>query len=183
MSDRTRNATVSDVTMTFVAYFTAVVARTGSSWRARDVEVDEHDELEDLADSLRAAGNGSGPVLAVIEHEDEWFALVRVDGEDDEPTVFVSDLSAVSKSRYGALLAGAEPPVQEEEPPADEEEPAVPATRTDATWAGEADLLDDLGVSGAHLRKLVADLGDDPAAVLAEIGEQAGFADLLENLR
>jgi putative tRNA adenosine deaminase-associated protein len=170
--------------MTFVAYFTTVVARTGSSWRARDVEVDEHDELEDLADSLRAAGSGDGPVLAVIEHEDEWFALVRVDGEDDEPTVFVSDLAAVSKSRYGALLAAAEPPGEAEEPPATEEDDApAPAPRSDSTWAGEADLLDDLGVSGPHLRKLVADLGDDPAAVLAEIGEQAGFAELLENLR
>ena len=164
-----------------MAYFTAVVARSGSSWRARDVEVDEHDELEDLADSLRAAGTG-GPVLAVIEHEDEWFALVRVDGEDDEPTVFVSDLPAVTRSRYGALLAPAAEPGTDADD-ADETDPPVPAVRSDTTWAGEADLLDDLGVSGSTLRKLVADLGDDPAAALAEIGEQAGFADLLENLR
>jgi putative tRNA adenosine deaminase-associated protein len=166
--------------MTFVAYFTAVVARMGSSWRARDVEVDEHDELEDLADTLRAAGSG-GPVLAVIEHEDEWFALVRVDGEDDEPTVFVSDLPAVTRSRYGALLAPAAEPGTE--PGAEDDEPAAPAVRSDVTWAGEADLLDDLGVTGLTLRKLVAEQGDDPAAVLAEIGEQAGFAELLENLR
>jgi putative tRNA adenosine deaminase-associated protein len=169
--------------MTFVAYFTAVVARAGSSWRARDVEVDEHERLSELADSLRAAGTGDGPVLAVIEHEDEWFALVRVDSDDDEPAVFVSDLPAATRSRYGPLLtSAADADDREEEPAEDDTEPPAPAGSVDV-WAGEADLLDDFGVPGSTLRKLVADRGDDPAAVLAEIGEQAGFAELLGALR
>jgi putative tRNA adenosine deaminase-associated protein len=89
-----------------VAYFTAVIARSGGPWRARDVEVDDATSLEDLTDSLRAVSVGDQPVLAVIEHEDEWFALIRVDG-DEEPRLFASDLAAASRSRYGALLAPA----------------------------------------------------------------------------
>ena len=65
-----------------VAYFTAVIARAGASWRSRDVEVDDANTLEDLTDALRGVAVGDQPVLAVIEHEDEWFALVRVDGDD-----------------------------------------------------------------------------------------------------
>src|SRR3954452_7801924 len=95
-----------DATMGVVAYFTAVIARSGAAWRARDVEVDDAASLEELTDALRAVSVGEQPVLAVIEHEDEWFALVRVDG-DEEPRLFVSDLGAAGLSPYGPLLAPA----------------------------------------------------------------------------
>ena len=172
-----------------VAYFTAVIARAGSAWRARDVEVDDATSLEDLTDALRSVAVGDQPVLAVIEHEDEWFALVRVDG-DDEPRLFVSDLNAASHSRYGPLLAPAadvdsaddlddadDEGDDDEEAEKAEEEPKV------AAWAGETDLLEDLGVSGRTLRKLVEENGDDPGVVLAEVGEVVGFVELLDTLR
>ncbi|MGZ4626489.1 MAG: tRNA adenosine deaminase-associated protein, partial [Kineosporiaceae bacterium] len=135
-----------------MAYFTAVIARSGGSWRARDVEVDDATSLEDLTDALRSVAFGDQPVLAVVEHEDEWFAVVRVDG-DDEPRLFVSDLGAASVGRYGALLApaadvdsaddlDAEEEQDDEDDAADEEETRI------AAWAGETDLLEDLGVSG-----------------------------------
>jgi putative tRNA adenosine deaminase-associated protein len=173
-----------------VAYFTAVIARAGSSWRARDVEVDDATSLEDLTDSLRGVAVSDQPVLAVIEHEDEWFALVRVDG-DDEPRLFVSDLYSASHSRYGPLLAPAADVDSADEVDEDddkdedddegsggeEEEPKI------AAWAGETDLLEDLGVSGRTLRKLVEENGEDPGAVLAEVGEVVGFVELLDTLR
>jgi putative tRNA adenosine deaminase-associated protein len=176
--------------MRAVAYFTAVMARAGAQWRARDVEVDDSANLEDLTDQLRAVAVGDQPVLALIEHEDEWFALVRVDGEDD-PRLFVSDLGAASRSTYGPLLATAadvdsdddldddaeEDSDDDEESDADEEEPKV------AAWAGETDLLEDLGVSGRTLRKLVEENADDPGAVLGEVGEVVGFVELLDALR
>ncbi len=180
-----------------VAYFTAVIARSGSSWRARDVEVDEAQTLDDLVDALRGVAVDSQPVLAVIEHEDEWFAVVRVDGED-EPRLFVSDLGAASRSAYAELLAAAAdvdvPDEDESGDPAagdgaaaeggeESEAEAEPEETVVAAWAGEPDLLDDLGVSSRNLRKLVEDNGDDPGAVLGEVGETVGFADLLEALR
>jgi putative tRNA adenosine deaminase-associated protein len=170
-----------------VAYFTVVIAQSGASWKARDVEVDEAQSLDDLTDVLRSVGIADQAVLAVVEHEDEWFALIRVDGED-EPKLFVSDLGAAQHSHFGVLLASA---ADVEVDP--DEEPAAPASDDDAeptviepvvaVWAGEPDLLEDLGVSGRVLRKLVEENAHDPGAVLAYVGETAGFADLLEALR
>ena len=59
----------------------------------------------------------------------------------------------------------------------EEEDPKV------AAWAGETDLLEDLGISGRTLRKLVEENGDDPGVVLAEVGEVVGFVELLDTLR
>lgn len=200
--------------MVVVAYFTAVLAQSGSTWKARDIEVDEYDALDDLAEVLRAVAIDDQPVLALVEHEDEWFALVRVDGEDD-PRLFVSDLFAAARSSYGELLAPAadvqsdedDEPVAAVAPPAPdvevdvasdvepddldvagdddgEDEDDIELVEAEVSaWAGETDLLEDLGVSGKSLRKLVEENADDPGFVLGEVGEQVGFADLLEALR
>jgi putative tRNA adenosine deaminase-associated protein len=176
--------------MSAVPYFTAVLARIGSGWKARDVEVDDAEDLHGLADSLRTVAVDDQPVLAVVEHEDEWFALVRVDGEED-PRLFVSDLGAAIHSHYGDLLAPAadvnladdedvEDDVEHDEESQDDED-ADP--KPPPAWAGECDLLEDLGVPGTTLKALVQQNGDDPGAVLAEVGETVGFGDLLEALR
>jgi hypothetical protein len=44
-------------------------------------------------------------------------------------------------------------------------------------------LLEDLGVTGRTLRKLVEENGDDPGVVLGEVGETVGFVELLDTLR
>lgn len=87
-----------------VAYFTAVIARSGADWRAVDVDVEDAETLDELAELLKAARR-DGPVLAVLEREDDWFALVRVDGDDDDARSFVSDLAATERGHYGPLLA------------------------------------------------------------------------------
>lgn len=168
-----------------MAYFTAVIARTGHGWKARDVEVDEAPSLDELASALRSVAVNDHPVMAVIEHEDEWFALIRVDGED-EPRLFVSDFATSSHSHYADLLASAadvdveedeSEPVDDEETGEDEAEPQVVA------WAGDPEIIEDLGVPARELRKITEDSGDDPGAVLAVLGETVGFAGLLEALR
>lgn len=201
-----------------VSFFTAVMASDGSSWRARDVDVEDLSDLADLADTLRAVALRENPVIAVIEREDQWFALVRVDGEEDA-RAFVSDAGASATGHYAELLA----PVVElapdvlgavdeddvppsaavpeldlsvlEDPPADPpDDPALdplgvepdddpPEPTVPQTWAGDADLLADLGVGADVLVQLVRENPDDPASVLADVGEQLGFADLLEALR
>jgi putative tRNA adenosine deaminase-associated protein len=88
-----------------VSYFSAVIGRQGTGWRALDVDVEDVDSLDELADHMRAAGNGAGPVLAVLEREDSWFALLRVDTDDDECRAFVSDLGATERSQFSDLLA------------------------------------------------------------------------------
>lgn len=169
-----------------MAYFTAVIARTGHGWKARDVEVDDASSLDELAAALRSAAIDEQPVLAVIEHEDEWFALIRVDGED-EPRLFVSDFGASARSHYAALLASAaDVDVDEDDEESledgdddeqDDDEPQVLA------WAGDPEILEDLGIPARELRKIAEDSGDDPGRVLAELGETVGFAEQLEALR
>jgi putative tRNA adenosine deaminase-associated protein len=89
-----------------VSYFSAVIGRHGTGWRALDVDVEDVESLDELADHMRAAGNGAGPVLAVLEREDSWFALLRVDaGDDDDCRAFVSDLGATERSQFADLLA------------------------------------------------------------------------------
>jgi putative tRNA adenosine deaminase-associated protein len=173
-----------------VAYFTAVVARAGSAWRARDVELDEaRGDLDGLADVLRSVAVDDEPVIAVLEHEDEWFALFRVDGDDD-PRLFVSDLPRASRSGFADLLAPAaeievadedDAPVEAED--ADDEEEPEPVVVGGVVWAGDVDILEDLGVPGTALRRLVEEHDEDPAAVIADVGERVGFAELLEALR
>ncbi|MGN6330217.1 MAG: tRNA adenosine deaminase-associated protein [Motilibacteraceae bacterium] len=86
-----------------MAYFTAVLARDGAGWEACDVEAEETDDLGELAGRLRGAAVDDGTVLLVLEREDSWFAIVRVDGEDD-PRVFVSDLESALASPYAEAL-------------------------------------------------------------------------------
>ena len=204
-----------------VSYFTAVIASDGRGWRTRDVDVEDAASLDDLADTLRGVGRGDEPVLAVIEHEDEWFALVRVDGDEDA-RIFVSDLPAASRGVFAELLAPAadiessataDPaPEDDEEQAADDADDALVVEddlendvepRDGAAddvlvdlsdletedpeppppWAGHADLLVDLGVAPQLMIELCDKHADDPSTVLAEIGEQAGFAELLDALR
>ena len=89
-----------------VSYFTAVLARHGRGWRVLDLDVDDAEDLDELADLVRNALPGAGPGLAIIEREDSWFALVRVD-DDGEPRPFVSDLRESLRSRYAVVLESA----------------------------------------------------------------------------
>jgi len=95
---------------------------------------------------------------------------------------------AASHSPFGDLLAPAadvDVPDEEDEDGegGDEDGDEDDEEESIAAWAGEPDLLEDLGVSARTLRKLVEDNADDPGAVLGEVGETCGFAELLEALR
>lgn len=229
-----------------MSYFTAVIATDAWGWRARDVSVEEAEDLDDLVDRLRAVAVADAPVLAIVEREDDWFALVRVDGEED-PRLFVSDMEAAVHGPFGGILASAadvvlgveaderdddadeddepsrddDPPVhtagtrsagpsssetadgapaeddrEEHEPDEDdltgvadvppevlEVAPATASVVEHVGWAGDPDLLEDLGFSGDRMRRLAEETEDDPASAIAEIGEEVGFLDLVEALR
>lgn len=203
-----------------VSFFTAVLANDATSWRAKDVDVEDCSNLDDLAELMREVAHGDNPVLAIIEREDGWFAIARVDG-DEPPTAFVSDLPSALEGHYAELLgpagdldADVPPGVRARErqsvaPVADEDELSPDQLAHDAEaeqsltealgggallqpepdgeptddWAGDPNLLADLGVPAAELVSLVTENQDDPATALAEIGAIVGFADLVESLR
>ncbi|WP_432484385.1 tRNA adenosine deaminase-associated protein [Kineococcus esterisolvens] len=181
-----------------MAYFTAVLTPDGDGWRSVDVDL-EAGSPEELGDVLRGAVGDDAVVLAVLEREDEWFALVRTDGDDTR--VFVSDAVAAADSSYAELFAELPPATQVPAPGAGDADggggdagtvpegaDAAPAAAVaapavaEAVWAGDPDLLADLGCPPAVLVRLAL-AGTDPSAATVEVGELLGFADVLESLR
>jgi putative tRNA adenosine deaminase-associated protein len=149
-----------------LSYFTAVLAREGKTWTTRDLEVEGADDLEELTAELRALVDGDEPVLVLVEREDAWWAVVRVDGDED-PRVFVSDLAGAAHSPYAELLDVTGEDDDEEQPPG---------------CGGDLDVLADLGTSPDTLQ----DMCDDevlPMDALATVAEAAGFAEVLDSLR
>ena len=165
-----------------MSYFAVALARTGESWTGAEVDLDEVEDIEALTDLMRdLTGEGAGPALLMLEEDDEYVAIVRVDGGTGglgEPRVFLSDRRAVQGSDVAAMLW--EEADDEEDEDDDEEDEG---TRPVAEPVGDAELLADLGTPGPELVDLCAEEGLLPADVLTTVCERAGCADVLEELR
>jgi putative tRNA adenosine deaminase-associated protein len=149
-----------------VPYFTAVLSRDGRAWTFHDLDVDSQSSLTGLTADLRGVADDDQPVLLLVEREDAWWAVVRVDGDED-PRVFVSDIAGAVASPYAELLAVAD----------EEDEDLAPGV-----CGGDLDLLSDLGTSPESLREMC----DDqllPMDALAAVAEAGGFAEQLDSLR
>lgn len=151
-----------------MSYFTAVFAREGDKWFAREVDLEVLDDLTALTDAVRVVETHDETVLVFIEREDAWWSVIRVDGDDD-PRVFVSDVAASAASPFGSLL---EVDVQ-----ASDDEDIAPVG-----CAGEGDMLADLGTS---LEDLLQMCEDEllPMDALAAVAVAGGFGELLDSLR
>lgn len=147
-----------------MSYFAALLSRDAGPWQPREIDVDGHDDLDALVDTMRRAGKGDSTTLLVLEHEDEWFALVRADDADD-PRVFVSSARAAGESAYAEALGVEEVDDEDDEP------------------TGDAEILADLGVPADLLLELAGDDGPDVEEAVAEVAEKAGFATILDELR
>ncbi|MFF4590991.1 hypothetical protein [Streptomyces sp. NPDC001388] len=174
-------------------YFAALLARTEDGWEASDTELDDVETLSDLADLAREASPDEDTVLVLIEQEDSWFGVVRIDGEED-PRIYVSDAAAAARSSYGELLLTDE--LLGREPGDDDDLDALDLDGTedgedgddDADGAsgsaeavphgpvGDAAVLDDLGVSEKELKALSED-------ALSEIADALGASEVLETVR
>jgi len=165
-----------------VSYFAAALARTGQSWTGVEVDLDEVEDIEGLTDLMRdLTGEGPGPALLLLEEDDEYVAIVRVDGGSrglDEPRVFLSDRRAVQGSDVAAMLW--EELDEDDEGDDDEDDEG---TRPVAEPVGDVELLADLGTPGPELVELCAEEGLLPADVLTAVCERAGCADVIEELR
>ncbi|MGW0610237.1 tRNA adenosine deaminase-associated protein [Streptomyces sp. NPDC002788] len=177
-------------------YFAALLARTEDGWEASDTELDDVETLSDLADLAREASPDEDTVLVLIEQEDAWFGVVRVDGEED-PRIYVSDAAAAARSSYGEILLtdellGRDPDDGDdldaldldgtEDGESDDEEADdgdAAARSVDAVPhgpVGDAQILDDLGVSEKELRAMATD-------AVTEIAESLGASETLETVR
>lgn len=147
-----------------VPYFAAVFARTEAGWIGADADLSEIMSLDDVADLMReTAVEAIGDlVLMLVEEDDTWFSVIRMDGDDDL-RLFLSDPEAGRTSKIAALLA----------------EPL--GELTDAEPAGELTLLDDLGTDADRLVELSERVL--PGDALTIVAEQAGFVDEFDRLR
>lgn len=161
-------------------YFASVFARTHHGWLGRELDLDEADDLDGVADALRevAAEDSADVTLLFVEEDDEWLGVARIDGEGD-PRVFISDSRVLAYSdmavRLAEDLAVERPAVAVE----DEEESVKPLPQP----AGDVDVLTDFGTTGDRLVELCAEEGLLPADVITELCERAGCLEQLEQLR
>lgn len=156
-----------------MSYFTAVLARDGRTWSAHDIDVDAVGDLGELAAELRVVvADDDVPVLLLVEREDAWWGVVRVDGEED-PRVFVSDAAGAAASPYAAILDVAVDADKDD----DEDQAVVPGR-----CAGDFDVLADLGTTPEELQEMCEE-ELLPMDALAAVAEGAGFAEVLDSLR
>jgi putative tRNA adenosine deaminase-associated protein len=146
----------------------ALLARTEEGWDASDIDLEEVEDLPGIADLMREAAVDDEPVLLFLEQEESWFAVIRVESEDD-PRVFVSDAAAASRSAYGDVL------LTDEVIELPDEEGPLPAGPV-----GDDEILADLGVDAADLTALA---GEVPADALGTLAENLGVGDELEAVR
>jgi putative tRNA adenosine deaminase-associated protein len=150
-----------------VSYFTAVLARDGQKWSPHIVDVEALEDLAELSVALRAVADDEESVLLFVEREDAWWAVVRVDADDD-PRVFVSDVLAAAASPYAQVLDVAE----------SDEADGIEA----GTPYGDSDVLADLGTPPEALTQMCEE-ELVPMDALAAIAEAGGFAEVLDSLR
>ena len=155
-------------------YFAAVLARTSRGWKGREIEMVGIEDLDALADQIRDVGDG-GTALFFLEEDDEYVAIVRVDGDGD-PRTFISDDRAVGTSALAELVMQ---DVVVPEPVEDEEEGIKPAPEA----VGDAEIVADLGVSADTLLELCAEEGYLPSDIMTAICEKAGCVDVLDEVR
>ena len=156
------------------------LVRTGSGWRGEEIDIEDVDDLDGLAEIMSDLGAGDADALVVcfVEEDDEWLGVVRL-VPDDDPRVFLSDARMAEDSDLAArLFADALPVVAEE---ADDEEEERPRTPSDP--AGDLDIVADLGVSADALLELIAEEGLLPSDIVTAICERAGAAEVLDELQ
>ncbi len=158
-------------------YFAAALASSPDGWTGREVDLDDVEDLDSLVESLRDLADG-GSVLFFLEEDDEYVAIVRVDGDAD-PRTFISDDRAITTSPHAALLMEDVAPPEDVEVDEDDDE----GTRPDAEVAGDVDIVASFGVSGDRLVELCATEGMLPADIVTAICEKAGCADVLDEIR
>src|ERR1700761_2315385 len=89
----------------FVANLAVALVRTRGGWKGSELSLEDVDDLDTLADLLREldGADSSSAVLCFVEEDDEWFAIVRLAGDDD-PRVFLSDRRMTDQSELAERL-------------------------------------------------------------------------------
>ncbi|MUL41255.1 hypothetical protein FZ103_08690 [Streptomonospora sp. PA3] len=160
-----------------MSIFSAVFCSVADEWTGVETELDDAASIDDVADTMRDVSGAAadGTMVLLMEADDEWFAVVRVEDHSD-PRVFLSDVRVVHEHPLAALLLDSGE-IEAPEPAEGTGQKPYPQP------GGDTGLLDDLGTPARDLVSLTTTEGMLPGDVLAEIAERAGFGEPLEALR
>jgi putative tRNA adenosine deaminase-associated protein len=162
-----------------VSYFAAVLTRAAQGWQGDEASLDDCETLGDLADLLRDA---DGEVrLLLIEQDDEYAALVRLDRDEDEPRAFLSDGHAADAYPLAAVVAEDLAEIGGDELDEDLLD-GEPLPAHDSAPFGDPDLVEDLGISATELLAICSHAGTLPIDLLVAVCEKAGCGELFETL-
>ncbi len=171
-----------------MSHFAVALARADDEWVAREMSLTDIEDLDSLVEELRdvVADTGASTVVLFVEEDDEYLAIVRLDGETD-PRVFLSDVRAVDTSSIAGMLyeeaaaESLEDHDDDEDGEDDNEEDG--SLRAEADPAGDHELLADLGTPGKVLLDLCAEEGMLPGDVITALCESLGCVEQVEALR
>jgi len=147
-----------------MSYFAAVLARSDDSWRAVEVDLGDCESLDDLVEVARDV---SGDLrLLVVEQDDEYALLARVDDGDD-PRVFLSDGHAADAYPIAAMVADELDEIGEDILDGDEDAPPA----HDSAPFGDPALVEDVGTPAGDLLELCAHEGTLPIDLIVAVCE------------
>lgn len=160
--------------------FAAVLSRADDRWRGEELSVAECESAADIAD---LALETPGPLrLVVIEEDDEYAAIMRVD-DDDEPRLFLSDGHAADAYPLAATIADElDEAVVDDQDDEDNILGDAPLARDRAPF-GDAGVVEDLGTPADDLLAMCALEGMLPIDLLAAVCEKAGCSAAFDDLR
>lgn len=159
-----------------MTYFAAVLGRVDETWIVTEVSLEDCESIDDIADVARDVD--AELRLLVIEQDDEYAVIARVDG-DDEARVYLSDGHAADGYPLAALIVDELDEIGASEVDEDEDVPAA----HDSLPFGDPSVLEDLGTSADELLKITAREGTLPIDLIVAVCERAGCADALESVR
>ena len=168
-------------------YFAAVLTRRGDRWTGEEADLSDCESVADLSDVLRDL---PGEVrLLVVEQDDEYAALLRLDSADDEPRAFLSDGHAADRYPMAAIFAeeleeiGGDSLADDPVVVADPDLAETAAAAHDSAPFGDADLVEDLGTLAADLIEMCEQQGTLPVDLVLAVCEKAGCGTVFEDLR
>lgn len=178
-----------------MSYFAAAFAREDGDWIGAELDLEEVETIEELADEAKEEFDADTEFVLVLIEDENWFAVVRV-AADGSAEMYVSDAAEAVQVPIGEVLVldlggfeadGAAAAAGAAGAAAGEVEATV-ADGEDSGFTvpaapmGEPGLLTDLGLKSGDLAALATG-GIPPADAVTEIAERIGAVDALEDLR
>ncbi|MCM3886216.1 tRNA adenosine deaminase-associated protein [Frankia sp. R82] len=158
------------------------IAREHSHWSVHELDPADLDDLDALADAMRDFGDGT--VVAFLEEDDEYLAVVRLGDDHHDPKVFLSDRRAlVSSDLAERLFSDALPSMAGLTTEDDDEDDDDASALLQASPVGDLDLLADLGTSEEALLELIGEEGMLPADLISALSERAGAGEIFDDAR